>query len=84
MVPYTTSAADADGGKPAKIDGTLIWVGTGSKAPVIPFVILGLAILAAIGFWVVRRRRNEDDPDPTGDNPGRDPSENDGEEKEAW
>nr|HNH87644.1 transmembrane domain-containing protein [Solirubrobacterales bacterium] len=52
------------GGEPAKINGTLTWVGTGSKAPVIPFVILGLAIIAAIVFWLMRRRRSEDDDGP--------------------
>ena len=36
------------GGEPAKVNGTLTWVGTGWKASVIPFVILGLAIIAAI------------------------------------
>jgi len=47
------------GGQPAKVNGTLTWVGTGSKAPVIPFVILGLAIIAAVAFWLTRRRRND-------------------------
>lgn len=67
-------------GKPAKIDGTLTWVGTGSKAPVIPFVILGLAIIAAIGFWVIRRRRNDGD----GGAHGRPDTDHPREEKEAW
>lgn len=70
------------GGEPAKVNGTLTWVGTGSKAPVIPFVILGLAIIAAIVFWLIRRRRNDDEQAPRsgdhgdrGDDPG---------ESEAW
>ena len=76
------------GGQPAKIDGTLTWVGTGSKAPVIPFVILGLAILAAAGFWIARRRRSggpDDDQAGGGSdgNPG-DPESRSGEAKEAW
>ena len=37
------------GGQPATVEGTLTWVGKSSKAPVIPFVILGLAIIAALG-----------------------------------
>jgi LPXTG-motif cell wall-anchored protein len=69
------------GGKPAKIDGTLIWVGTGSKAPVIPFIILGLAIIAAIGFWISRKRRGGGAADGT--LPEEEPSRA-GEEKEAW
>ncbi|MCB0831716.1 MAG: LPXTG cell wall anchor domain-containing protein, partial [Solirubrobacterales bacterium] len=64
------------------------WVGTGSKAPVIPFVILGLAILAAAGFWIARRRRSggpDDDQAGGGSdgNPG-DPESRSGEAKEAW
>ncbi len=51
------------GGKPAKVSGTLTWVGNDSKPPVIPFVILGLAIVAAIWFAIRRRRRG---PDPDG------------------
>lgn len=53
------------GGEPAKVNGTLTWVGTGSKPPVIPFVILGLAIIAAAGFWISRRRRNDDSGEDT-------------------
>jgi hypothetical protein len=75
-------------GQPAKINGTLTWVGNGSKAPVIPFVILGLAIVAAIGFWIARRRRDGDDQEPTPDDEGTS-SGTEGkpegrEEKEAW
>ena len=44
-------------GKPATIKGTLTWAGTDSSVPLIPFVILGLAVIAAIGFWLIRRRR---------------------------
>jgi hypothetical protein len=75
-------------GQPAKINGTLIWVGNGSKAPVIPFVILGLAIVAAIGFWIARRRHDGDDQQPASGDEG--PSSGSGdaaegrEEKEAW
>ena len=71
----------------ATIDGTLTWVGTGSKAPVIPFVILGIAILAAIGFWVYRRRRAGGPDDEGEDGSDRNPEdrEHDREEaKEAW
>jgi hypothetical protein len=69
------------GGKPAKIDGTLIWVGTGSKAPVIPFIILGLAVFAAFGFWISRKRRGGGEDDGAG--PASEPNRT-GEEKEAW
>ena len=62
------------GGKPARIEGTLTWVGSDSNVPVIPFVILGLAVAAAAGFWIVRRRRNGDP----------DPDRGDAAEKEAW
>jgi LPXTG-motif cell wall-anchored protein len=74
------------GGEPAKINGTLTWVGNGSSAPVIPFVILGLAIIAAIGFWIVRRRRHGDDQDPMLDDEDDSSESGDatGEEKEAW
>lgn len=50
------------GGKPVKVSGTLTWVGNDSKPPVIPFVILGLAIIAAAWF-AIRRRRIGQDPD---------------------
>lgn len=69
------------GGKPARVNGTLTWVGTGSKAPVIPFVILGLAIIAALGFWVVRRRRGDEDP---GEPESGTKAEDGKEKKEAW
>ena len=59
------------GGDPVRIDGTLTWVGSDSQAPVVPFVILGLAILAAGGFWILRRRRDT-------------VTEAGEEEKEAW
>ena len=49
------------GGEPAMVSGTLTWVGSDSKVPVIPFLILGLAVIAAIGFWIVRRRRHTDE-----------------------
>lgn len=49
------------GGEPAVVSGTLTWVGDDSRVPVIPFVILGLAVIAAIGFWIVRRRRQDED-----------------------
>lgn len=76
------------GGRPAKIDGTLTWVGNGSKPQVIPFVILGLAIIAAVGFWIARRRRDDDGAEPASDDES--PSSATGksgearEEKEAW
>lgn len=62
------------GGEPAVVSGTLTWVGEDSRVPVIPFVILGLAVIAAIGFWIARRRRAEET--ETGDR-----AEKDG---EAW
>ena len=58
-------------GEPARVEGTLTWVGNDSNVPVVPFVLLGLAIIAAAGFWIVRRRDRENDPD-------------DEEKKEAW
>lgn len=48
-------------GKPVKAKGTLTWVGNDSNIPVIPFVVLAIAVIAAIAFWVIRRRRNETD-----------------------
>lgn len=45
------------GGAPAQINGTLWWHGEDSKAPVLPFVLLGVAVLAGTGFLVIRRRR---------------------------
>ncbi len=69
------------GGEPAKLDGTLTWVGNGSTAPVIPFVILGLAIIAALAFWVTRRRRGGEAPGAGG---GDGDADSPGEEKEAW
>ena len=58
-------------GEPARVEGTLTWVGNDSNVPVVPFVILGLAIIAAAGFWIVRRRDRKNDSD-------------DEEKKEAW
>jgi hypothetical protein len=74
-------------GKSATVDGTLTWVGNDSKAPVIPFVILALAVIAAIWFAVRRRRGGSDDGDEAS---ASDPEEvDDGETekdspKEAW
>lgn len=70
------------GGSPATINGTLTWVGTGSKAPVIPFVILGLAIIAVVWF-AIRRHRRPGDPDAES---GRGPDEEETrrEPGEAW
>lgn len=80
------------GGEPARINGTLTWVGTGSKAPVIPFVILGLAIIAAIVFWLMRRRKRGDEDGPDEDVAGDDAQDGSdsrddsaqGESREAW
>ena len=46
------------GGEPARVNGTLTWVGNDSNVPVIPFIILGLAVVAAFAFWISRRRRD--------------------------
>lgn len=67
-------------GRPAKVSGTLRWVGSDSNVPVIPFVILGLAVIAAGGFWI-RQRRRKAGPDEPG-SPGG--SVEDEETKEAW
>lgn len=48
-------------GRPATVSGTLFWAGQNSKVPVIPFVILGLAVLAALGFWLRRRQRDDEE-----------------------
>lgn len=44
-------------GEPARINGTLWWHGDGSDAPVLPFVLLGVAVLAGLAFLLVRRSR---------------------------
>lgn len=69
------------GGTPAKIDGTLIWAGKDSKMPVIPFAILGLAIVAGFGYWLVRRRREDE---ARGDAVDADAKGGSEEDKEAW
>lgn len=73
-------------GKPATVNGTLTWVGNDSKAPVIPFVILGLAVIAALGFAVRRRRSGSDDrEDGAGPSAGDDETGGqEASEKEAW
>jgi MYXO-CTERM domain-containing protein len=49
------------GGVPVKASGTLTWVGSDSSVPVLPFVGLGLLLVAALaGAVVIRRRRQED------------------------
>ena len=60
-------------GRPARVSGTLTWVGSDSSVPVLPFVVLGIAIVGGGIFWVVRRRRLE----------SGDANEN-GEPKESW
>lgn len=45
------------GGAPAYISGTLWWHGDDTRAPVLPFILLGAAVLAGIGFLLIRRRR---------------------------
>lgn len=75
------------GGRPARVNGTLTWVGNGSKAPVVPFIVLGLAIVAAIVFWLRRRRQDDGSQEPgTGDEPSNatDPGPEGQEGKEAW
>lgn len=71
------------GGEPATIYGTLTWAGKDSQVPVIPFVILGLAIVAMAGFWIIRRRRDDVDLDAAGADASQN-SDGTGEEKEAW
>lgn len=70
-------------GKPVKVSGTLTWAGKDSGVPVIPFLILGLAILAAIGYWVLRRRREGEMEAAPATGPGKG-EETDGEGREAW
>lgn len=62
-------------GRPVRVDGTLRWVGNDSSVPVIPFVILGLAVIAAAGFWMRQRRRSAGE-EEAGDG--------DDESREAW
>lgn len=64
-------------GKPAAINGTLFWQGKDTGAPVLPFVLLGIMILAVAGFVVIRRRRGDDD-EPSGEAPAGKS------ESEAW
>jgi hypothetical protein len=50
------------GGAPAEASGTLTWVGSDSSVPVLPFVGLGLLLVAALaGAVVIRRHRRDGD-----------------------
>lgn len=64
-------------GKPARLDGTLVWAGRDTGIPVLPFVLLALVVIAAGGLLWVRRRSNDDPIDGEGN--GRASEKN-----EAW
>lgn len=65
------------GGTPVEASGTLTWVGSDSSVPVLPFVGLGLLVVAALaGAFVIRRRRREE---ARGSSPP-----DDGSSTEAW
>lgn len=68
------------GGVPVEAKGVLTWVGKQSGFPVLPFVgLAALIVLGAVGISIVRRRRDEDDPE-FGDSSG----EQKPEPTEAW
>lgn len=70
-------------GQPATVEGTLTWVGSDSNVPVVPFVILALAVIAAIWF-AVRRRRSGPGGDETAEPEPGAGDEPDEPKKEAW
>jgi hypothetical protein len=62
------------GGAPAKAGGTLTWVGSDDSVPVLPFIGLGLLLVAAVaGGILIRRRRRQEG--PPGDSPDSSPEE---------
>ena len=80
-------------GEPARMDGTLTWVGKQSGFPVLPFIALAAVIvLGAVGISIVRNRRGDegedDDRDGDGDGESGDdrpgPPEEPKERAEAW
>ena len=81
-------------GKPARMDGTLTWVGKQSGFPVLPFVALAAVIvLGAVALSVIRNRRRDGEDGDDGEGggpadrsvPGRDePPANPKEQAEAW
>jgi hypothetical protein len=54
------------GGKAARANGTLTWVGSDSGFPVLPFAGLALVAIAGLTYLAIRRRRRID----SGDDPG--------------
>jgi hypothetical protein len=62
------------GGKAGAITGTLVWVGTDSGFPILPFAALALVAAALAAFVVIRRRRG---PGDGGEKP-------EAEAREAW
>ena len=49
------------GGNPVEASGTLTWVGSDSNVPALPFVGLGLLVVAAVAGTVLIRRRRRDE-----------------------
>ncbi len=69
------------GGKPVEINGTLTWVGDQSGFSFKPFIALAVLIVAGlIGLSIIRRRRDEED----GDDSGEAGPEDDSGPAEAW
>jgi len=69
------------GGKPVEINGTLTWVGDQSGFSFKPFIALAvLIVVGLIGVSIIRRRRDEDD----GDDSGEAGPEDDRGPVEAW
>jgi hypothetical protein len=53
------------GDQPATITGTLFWVGEDGGLPLLPFVILGVLVLAGLAVVLIRRRHDGDgEPEP--------------------
>ncbi len=48
-------------GKSAAINGTLFWHGKETGTPLLPFIVLAVAVLGAGGFLLVRRRNGRDE-----------------------
>ena len=64
-------------GVPVEASGTLTWVGSDDSVPVLPFVGLGLLVVAALAGAVLIRRRRQDEPTGTDRSDG-------GSADEAW
>lgn len=65
-------------GEPVKAVGTLTWVGSDERFPIIPFIVLGIVAVGGLVFLLLRRRGNGDDQDPS-EGPGGESSGD-----EAW